>query len=84
MYKNSTGQTATEAELLEQYRDMLDETLDPFLAGDVSYAPSTVLERVDPIAFRLGFNAWMDDEGWDEVDDPLDPHDDDGNRLTPC
>lgn len=66
MYKNSTGQTATEAELLEQYRDMLDETLDPFLAGDVSYAPSTVLERVDPIAFRLGFNAWKDDEEWEE------------------
>lgn len=66
-YQNTqTGERVTEAQLWERYREALDETLDPFLAGDVSYAPSTVLERVDPIAFRLGFNEWVDTEEWEE------------------
>lgn len=66
-YQNThTGERVTESELWERYRDALDETLDPFLAGDVSYAPSTVLERVDPIAFRVGFNDWTDADGWEE------------------
>lgn len=66
-YQNiQTGERVTEAQLWERYREALDETLDPFFAGDVSYAPSTVLERVDPIAFRLGFNEWMDAEEWEE------------------
>lgn len=42
-----------------RYKDMLDEVYGDFMD---SYPASRVLEDVDPIAYRVGFNDWLDSE----------------------
>lgn len=47
---------------LEAYRNMLDEIYPPVEIGELCFAPSQVIEECDPIAFRVGFNDWLDYE----------------------
>ena len=62
----------TELELEELYDQMIDETNDEVKIGSLSYAPSTVLKNVDPIAYRIGkydfadFYVTEEDEDDDE------------------
>ena len=66
-YRNTeTGERVTEDALWERYREALDELGDVTIGG-LQYAQSVALERVDPIAFRVGFNDWTDADGWEEV-----------------
>lgn len=53
-----------EIDMDERYRDMLDEcySFDSVGGPFESMQPSRVLEEVDPIAFRCGFNDWFDGE----------------------
>ena len=44
----------------EAYDDMLDEIYGDVEFGGLSYPASLVLERVDPIAYRCGFNDYID------------------------
>lgn len=43
----------------DMYDDSLDEMGDVEI-GSLSYRPSTVLKAVDPIAYRCGYDDWLD------------------------
>lgn len=46
-------------ELLKtMYDDMLDDCLSPIKIGNLEYAPSVALYRIDPIAYRVGMNDY--------------------------
>jgi hypothetical protein len=51
--------TYTEEAVEDMYREALDEQGD-ILIGSLSYAPSQVLEAVDPIAYRVGLSDFAD------------------------
>lgn len=53
-------QIITESEALEMYEEMLDECNPMVTIGSLQYFPSTVLKEVDPIAYRCGFNDYVD------------------------
>lgn len=57
----------TESELLEQFDDMLDDTIDLIDIMGMKYTPSNVLKECDPIAYRVTFNDWLD--GLDNCED---------------
>jgi len=54
--------TAVDAE--NQYREMLDEcySLESVGGPFAHMSAARVLEEVDPVAFRCGFNDWLDGE----------------------
>lgn len=54
--------TLTDDQLHEAYDNDLDETNEPILVCGLSYQPSDVLKNVDPVAYRCGFNDWLDAE----------------------
>lgn len=56
-----------ESTLDQEYRDYIDEFNTVEIMG-MSYTASMVLEEIDPIAYRCGFNDWLDSEEWDEFD----------------
>lgn len=45
-----------------RYDEMLDECLDWVILGSLTYSPSQTLKAVDPIAYRCGFNDWLNAE----------------------
>lgn len=47
-------------ELEDMYDDMIDGCDDLVVIGSMTYAPSRVLKDTDPIAYRCGFNDWLD------------------------
>lgn len=47
-------------DIVEAYRDMLDECYEPISIGSLKYLPSQVLEAVDPVAFRIGCSEYAD------------------------
>jgi hypothetical protein len=42
------------------YDDFLDEVCEEIQIGSLSYSPSFALQRVDPIAYRVGYSEWLD------------------------
>jgi len=69
IYFSDGFERVSEHDLRDRYRDFINDCYEPCRIGELSYAPSQVLERVDPTAFRCGFNDWLDAEDWREVDD---------------
>ena len=57
-----------ESTLDQEYRDMIDDFNEVKIMG-MSYCASRVLEELDPIAYRCGFNDWLDSEEWEEFED---------------
>jgi hypothetical protein len=49
-------------EATEEYNDFLDDTNETVKVCGMLYNPSTVLEEVDPIAYRCGYSDWCDEE----------------------
>jgi len=49
----------TEEKAYEMYDEMLDEQ-GTIKIGNLEYYPSYVLEKVDPIAYRVGFSDFLD------------------------
>lgn len=47
-------------ELEELYKEMLDDCYEPVKIAGYEYAVSQALYEVDPIAYRVGFNDWLD------------------------
>ncbi len=47
--------------LKDAYNEMLDE-LYPYSVGDATYSGSKVFEKIDPIAYEVGFNDYADSE----------------------
>lgn len=52
----------TEWEALELFKEALDEWTDNVKLFGMEYLPSQVLESTDPIAFRVMFHDWIDQE----------------------
>lgn len=58
----SKQETITEWEALELFKEALDEWTDNVKLFGMEYLPSQVLENTDPIAFRVMFHDWIDQE----------------------
>ena len=54
----------TMEEALEMYEQMLDES-GPVIVGGIEFSPSAILKEMDPIAYDVGFNDYMDGIGVD-------------------
>ena len=54
-------------ELEELYKDFIDGTTPTVNIWGMEYEASRVLQEVDPIAYRVGFNDWLD--SLDDCDD---------------
>ena len=52
----------TEGEAIARYDEMLDECYPLVQIGTLSYSPSQVLKRVDPIAYQCDMSDWLDSE----------------------
>ena len=44
------------------YDDYLDESNEDVCIGDLTFSPSTVLERCDPVAYRCGLSDYQSSE----------------------
>ena len=51
-----------------QYDDFLDECNEMVIIGGLTYYPSKVLESVDPIAYRCGFDDYVDSVELESID----------------
>jgi hypothetical protein len=60
----------TMEEALELYEQMLDES-GPVIVGGIEFSPSAILKEMDPIAYGVGFNDFMNscDVDTDELSD---------------
>ena len=63
---NYNLQAYDECEVRNMFRDMLDDIHETVKIGSLEYAPSYVLEEVDPIAFNQGWLEYVDAEEMDE------------------
>ncbi|QDH85404.1 hypothetical protein [Proteus phage vB_PmiP_RS1pmA] len=70
---NNTMNITTMSELLESYRELLDECYSEITIAGCTFEPSRVLEELDPVAFRQGYLDYADAEGIDvdELEDDL-------------
>lgn len=64
----TTRPTITIDDAYMMYDNMLDEFCDTVRIGSLTYAPSDVLRKTDPIAYRCGFLDYMDSEGYEETE----------------
>ena len=44
----------------EEFDDYLNETYDYVEIAGIEYAPSQILEAVDPVAYEEAFKVWLD------------------------
>lgn len=68
------------ADLIDEYNDMLDDCYDEIRICGLRYAPSEALRRVDKAAYDCGYEDYLDSLYWDvlcEVEGM-----DDGDALT--
>lgn len=49
-------------ELEDMYEEMIDESTPMITIWGMNYDASRVLKECDPIAYRCGFNDWLDAE----------------------
>lgn len=86
-YWDEDGTYLDDANLHEQYSEMLDDAYPEIVFGSSTYYPSNVLAEVDPVAYRCGFNDWLDAEISDgrifESDPTEDDEDEDGEWSIP-
>lgn len=54
--------TLTDTELHAMYNDYIDELNQNITIGNLTYSPSEVLKAVDHVAYRVGFDDWLDSE----------------------
>lgn len=50
----------TDYEIEQSYQDMLDDCYGDVLIGGLTYSTSVALQRVDPIAYRIGLSEYAD------------------------
>lgn len=62
MYKDPEGNELTDDDLHDRYDEMLDDVFGVLDVAGLEMQTSTVLNRVDPIAYRVGFSEWIDSE----------------------
>lgn len=63
----------TMSELLESYRESLDEYYSGTTIAGCTFEPSRILEKLDPVAFRQGYLEYAQAGGidLDELEDDL-------------
>ena len=54
-------------QLEELYKDLINHVEPMVKIFGMEYEPARVLQEIDPIAFRVGFNDWLD--GLDNCED---------------
>jgi hypothetical protein len=54
-------------QLEELYKDLINDVEPMVKIFGMEYEPARVLQEIDPIAFRVGFNDWLD--GLDNCED---------------
>lgn len=61
----------TISETVEAYNELLDEVYTWSDVGGSNFAPSDILDTLDPIAYKCGWIDWCDSEGidTDELED---------------
>lgn len=61
-------------ELEQLFIDFIDETTPTITIWGMEYSASRVLQEIDPIAYRVGFNDWLDtlDDCEDCENNPID------------
>lgn len=52
-YRDEDGTIMTENEATERFDQMLDECHEELRIGELSWAPSIALEKLDPVAYRV-------------------------------
>lgn len=62
-----------ESDAIDRFNEFLNEVHETVKIGDLHYDPARVLAEVDPIAWRTGFNDWLDSEDleigtWEQVE----------------
>ena len=58
----NTGEDFTDDQMEDRYQDFLAEVYSEFEVGELTYPAGRVLREIDYIAFREGFNNWIDNE----------------------
>lgn len=61
-------------DLHKQYDESLDEE-GPVTVAGLKYEPSDILKNVDEVAYRTGFNDWLDGQDFIEIDGEQYPKD---------
>lgn len=59
-YIDDNGDTFTYEDMAERFRDLLDEIYPEVAIGVLTWAPSHVLEEMDPIGFRCSVLDYID------------------------
>ena len=52
----------TDRELHDRYDEFLDEVYPDLTIAGINYSTSDALKKVDAVAYRCGFNDWLDSE----------------------
>lgn len=58
----TTGEEILDYDLEERYDDMLNECYGTVTVAGMEYETSRALYELDPVAYRCGFNDWIDSE----------------------
>jgi len=61
-YTDTDANGLTDYDLHERYDEMLDEVYDYCTIAGMQYCTGRALALLDPIAYRCGFNDWLDSE----------------------
>lgn len=64
----------SDAKLHKQYDESLDED-GPVTVAGLEYEPSYILKSCDEVAYRTGFNDWLDGQDFIEIDGEQYPKD---------
>lgn len=57
-YDIETGDEVTDYDAHEMFDEYLDEVLEDVSIGSLTFAPSSALKELDPIAYRCEFSDW--------------------------
>lgn len=71
---NEEVKFTSDAELHRQYDECLDQE-GQVSVGCLKYWPSMILKNVDKVAYRTGFNDWLDGQDYIEIDGEQYPKD---------
>lgn len=55
-----TAETLDDDAMHERFDDWLDQGYEEVIIGTSTFAPSTILRELDPIAYRCGFSEFVD------------------------
>lgn len=52
----------TQEQQLDLYDEFLDEAYQPYNIGYLEWTASHIMKELDPTAYRIGFQEWVDDQ----------------------